>query len=61
MSKSLQSNSARAKTRDAAQAELQALRATAERLRSDPEAARRLAVQAGIYTEKGNLRTAFGG
>ena len=41
--------------------ELQTLRATAERLCSDPEAARKLFVQAGIYTEEGNLREAFGG
>ena len=41
--------------------ELHKLRAIAERLRSDPEAARKLFVQAGIYTEEGNLREAFGG
>jgi hypothetical protein len=41
--------------------ELQKLLATAERLRSDPEAARKLFVQAGIYTEEWNLSEAFGG
>jgi hypothetical protein len=41
--------------------ELHRLRATAERLRSDPEAARKLFVQANIYTEEGNLSEAFGG
>ena len=35
--------------------------ALAERLRSNPEAARKLFVQAGIYTEEANLREAFGG
>lgn len=35
--------------------------ALADRLRSDPDAAHRLFVQAGIYTEEGNLREAFGG
>ncbi len=41
--------------------ELHKLRATAERLRSAPEAAHKLFVQAGIYTEEYNLREAFGG
>lgn len=41
--------------------ELHKLRDKAERLHSDPEAARKLFVQAGIYAEEGNLREAFGG
>ena len=41
--------------------ELHRFRDKAERLRSDPEAARKLFVRANIYTEEGNLRKAFGG
>lgn len=41
--------------------ELHKFRDKAERLRSDPEAARKLFVQAGIYTEEGKLSEAFGG
>ena len=41
--------------------ELHKLRAIAERLRTSPEAVRKLFVQAGIYTEEGKLSEAFGG
>jgi len=51
----------RAKTRDSANSDISRLRTAADRLKANPDEARRLARSAGIYTDKGKLKKAYGG